>query len=89
MAVFPSWRRHLGLLVEPTKSLKILGERIRRARKKIGWSQEELAFKTEIDRSYMGGIERGQYNLSFSKLCTISRVLKKDLGSLLRGLPED
>jgi len=75
--------------VEPAKTLKILGERIRRARKKTGWSQEELAFRTEIDRSYMGGIERGQYNLSLSKLCTIARVLKKDLGNLLRGLPDD
>ncbi len=68
--------------------MKILGERIRRARKKVGWSQEELAYRTEIDRSYMGGIERGEYNLSFSKLCVIAKVLKKDLGSLLRGLPE-
>ncbi len=75
--------------MEPAKTLKILGERIRRARKKTGWSQEELAFRTEIDRSYMGGIERGQYNLSLSKLCTIARVLKKDLGNLLRGLPDD
>ncbi len=70
------------------KSLKILGERIRRIRKRQGFSQEELAFQTEIDRSYMGGIERGQCNLSFSKLCTIASVLKKDVGSLARGLPE-
>jgi len=28
-------------------------------------------------------------NLSFSKLCIIARVLKKDAGSLARGLPED
>jgi len=75
--------------VKADKSLKILGERIRRIRKKQGLSQEELAFQTEIDRSYMGGIERGQHNLSFSKLCTIARVLKKDAGSLARGLPED
>lgn len=71
------------------KSLKILGERIRRIRKRLGLSQEELAHQTGIDRSYMGGIERGQYNLSFAKLCTIARVLKKDIGSLGRGLPEE
>ncbi|MEI8234260.1 MAG: helix-turn-helix transcriptional regulator [Verrucomicrobiota bacterium] len=68
-------------------SLKILGERIRRARKRLDLSQEALAFQTNIDRSYMGGVERGERNLSFLKLCSIAKVLKKDVGSLTRGLP--
>jgi len=74
--------------VDEQASLKILGERIRRARRKAGLSQEELAFHADIDRSYMGGVERGERNLSFVKLCSIARVLKKDTGSLTRGLPE-
>lgn len=68
-------------------SLKILGARIRRARKLLGLSQEELALESDLDRSYMGGVERGERNLSFHKLCAIARVLKKDLPSLTRGLP--
>lgn len=75
--------------MNPDRSLKILGERIRKIRKRLNLSQEELAFRTGIDRSYMGGIERGQYNVTFSKLCTIAQVLKKDLGNLTRGLPEN
>ncbi len=71
------------------KSLKILGERIKRARKKMGWSQEGFAFQTNIDRSYMGGIERGEYNISFQKLCIIAKTLKKDVGTLTKGLPEN
>ncbi|HWL51157.1 MAG TPA: helix-turn-helix transcriptional regulator [Chthoniobacteraceae bacterium] len=68
-------------------SLKILGARIRRARKRLGLSQEQLALESDLDRSYMGGVERGERNLSFLKLCAIARVLKKDLPSLTRELP--
>ena len=72
---------------KPDPSLKLLGERIRIARKAMDMSQEDFAFETELDRSYMGGIERGQRNLSVLKLCAIARVLKSDLGSLMAGLP--
>ena len=68
-------------------SLKILGERIRTARKAAGFSQEDFAFETGLDRSYMGGVERGQRNLSFLKLCAIARALKSDLSSLTKDLP--
>lgn len=68
-------------------SLKILGARIRHARKGLGLSQEQLALESDLDRSYMGGVERGERNLSFQKLCAIARVLKKDLSSLTHGLP--
>jgi transcriptional regulator with XRE-family HTH domain len=68
-------------------SLQVLGERIREARKKKGLSQEALAFESDMDRSYMGGVERGQRNLSFKKLCRIASVIGCDLGRLCRGLP--
>lgn len=71
------------------RSLKILGERIRRARKRVGLSQEDLAFQANLDRSYMGGIERGERNVSFLKLCLIARVLKRDAGSFAKGLPAE
>ena len=72
---------------KPNPSLKILGERIRIARKTAGFSQEDFAFKTGLDRSYMGGVERGQRNLSFLKLCAIAIALKSDLSSLMTDLP--
>ena len=72
---------------KPDPSLKILGERIRVARKAAGYSQEDFAFETGLDRSYMGGVERGQRNLSFFKLCAVARALNSDLGSLVAGLP--
>jgi transcriptional regulator with XRE-family HTH domain len=69
------------------KSLKSLGERIREKRKTLGWTQEDLAESAEIDRSYIGGVERGQRNLTFSILCQICSALKCDIATLTYGLP--
>jgi transcriptional regulator with XRE-family HTH domain len=68
-------------------SLQVLGERIRAARKDMGLSQEDLALESDIDRSYIGGVERGQRNLSFRKLCAIAWVIHRDVGVLCNGLP--
>lgn len=57
---------------------RILGERVRAARKELAWSQEDLAIEAEIDRSYIGGGERGKRNLSFLTLCQIARILGRD-----------
>ncbi len=65
----------------------MLGERIREARKAKGLSQEALALQSNIAPSYVGGVERGQRNPSFKKLCSISKVIGRDVGSLCRGLP--
>jgi len=68
-------------------SLQVLGERIRAARKAKGLSQEDLALEADIDRSYIGGVERGERNMSFEKLCAICWIIESDLGSLCSGLP--
>jgi transcriptional regulator with XRE-family HTH domain len=68
-------------------SLQVLGERIRAARKAKGLSQEDLALESDMDRSYVGGVERGQRNLSFKKLCAIAFVVHCDIGFLCSGLP--
>ena len=64
-----------------------LGRRIRRRRKEVGWSQEELALMAEIDRSYVGGIERGDRNVSFTMLCRLCLALRCDVAALTVGLP--
>jgi transcriptional regulator with XRE-family HTH domain len=70
-------------------SLKAFGERVRKARKEKGLSQEGLAFESEIDRSYVGGVERGERNPSLKKMCRIARVLGCDLAKLTKGLPAE
>ncbi|MHB8258613.1 MAG: helix-turn-helix domain-containing protein [Acidiferrobacterales bacterium] len=66
--------------------LKELGNRIRERRKALGWTQEELAAKAEIDRSYIGGVERGERNLTFTKLCDICASLRCDVAALTKGI---
>ena len=51
------------------------GRAIVAARKRIGVSQEQLANEAQIDRSYMGRIERGEQSVSFDKILDVSRAL--------------
>jgi transcriptional regulator with XRE-family HTH domain len=67
--------------------LKQLGTRIREKRKTMDWTQEDLASSAQIDRSYIGGVERGERNLTFSVLCQISAALRCDVSDLTVGLP--
>ena len=68
--------------------LQVLGERIREMRKLKNLTQEGLAFRSEIDRSYIGGVERGERNLSFDKPCQIAQALGCDVAALTKNLPE-
>ena len=63
--------------------LVALGEAIRRARTGAGLSQEALAVDADLDRSYMGGIERGEHNLTVMNLTKITDALKMSPSSLL------
>lgn len=42
----------------------VFGKRIAALRKERGWSQEQLALESGLARSYLGGVERGQRNIS-------------------------
>ncbi|HTF42425.1 MAG TPA: helix-turn-helix transcriptional regulator [Terriglobales bacterium] len=64
-----------------------LGSRIRAVRSAAGLTQEDLAHESDIDRSYIGGVERGERNLTFTMLCKIARALRCDVASLTKGLP--
>jgi transcriptional regulator with XRE-family HTH domain len=70
-------------------NLKRLGQYVRTARKQKGWSQEDLAEAAQLDRSYVGGIERGERNISFTILCKLSKALKCTVGQLCADLPVD
>lgn len=64
-------------------ALVALGEAIRRIRAAYGLSQEELALRVDIDRSYMGGIERGESNLTALNLLKIAGALDMTAAELL------
>ncbi len=65
------------------RELASLGAAIRSARKEAGLSQEALAVDAELDRSYMGGVERGEHNLTLMNLCRISKALRIKPSTLL------
>lgn len=60
-----------------------LGAAIRRARINGGLSQEALAAEAEIDRSYMGGVERGEHNVTIMGIKRIADALKMKPSQLL------
>lgn len=66
-----------------SKELKALGKAIRQMRKDLGLSQEAFADYVGIDRSYMGGIERGEHNLALMNLLKIAKSLKLPLSQLI------
>lgn len=60
-----------------------IGNIIRMKRVEKDITQEMLALQCNIDRSYMGRIERGEVNLSVEKLYMIAKVLEVDVKQLL------
>ena len=66
--------------------LKGLGNKIRNTRKSKGWSQEAFAMHAGLDRSYMGGVERGERNITFETICMIAEALDMNLSELLEEI---
>ncbi|MEH7275926.1 helix-turn-helix domain-containing protein [Neobacillus vireti] len=56
--------------------LKIIGENIRFYRKQKGLTQEELAERTGLQSTYIGGIERGERNISLETFEKVSQGLE-------------
>ena len=78
----------LDFLKKKNKYLIELGKKIKQIRKDRGLSQEQLALKAEVDRSYMGGIERGERNVSFLTLIKLAISLNCDIAEFTKGIPK-
>jgi len=59
--------------------LKQFGKQVRDLRKAQGLSQEELAEKADLHYTYIGGVERGERNLSLKSIERIASALKIDI----------
>ena len=65
-----------------------LGRRIRQLRIAKGWSQEQLAEESGLHTNYIGGIERGERNLSLINLDRLAKAFGISVSELLKGLGE-
>ena len=64
-----------------------LGLRIRASRRMLGLNQKDFSKECGLDRSYFGGVERGERNLTFSSLCQICNGLNCDIAAVTKGIP--
>ncbi len=61
-----------------------LGAALRARRRDLGVSQEQLALLAEIDRAYVGGVERGEHNLTLMSLGRLCEALDVRPSALLK-----
>jgi transcriptional regulator with XRE-family HTH domain len=66
---------------------KLLGDNIRSQRVERQISQEELASLAGLHRTYIGGAERGERNVSLVNIVAIARALGSTPSELLEGIP--
>jgi transcriptional regulator with XRE-family HTH domain len=63
--------------------LRALGAAVRELRARRGLSQEELGYRGELHRNYVGGIERGELNITFRVLLKLEQGLAMPLSELI------
>lgn len=71
-------------IVSPTH--KRFGERLKELRGKNNLTQEDLAFRVGVDRSYMGFLERGEKNPTLLKLKLIAKAFNISLSELFEDI---
>ena len=78
--------RLIGEMVTKADILVRFGIRVRELRTEQGYSQEAFADACELDRTYVGGIERGERNLALRNIERIAHALGISLEELMQGL---
>lgn len=71
----------------PRVELLRLGSRIRTARSALGYNQRGFAAACGLNHTYLGGVERGERNVTFSVLCTLCTALSCDIAAFTQGIP--
>jgi transcriptional regulator with XRE-family HTH domain len=76
MNTYKDYRLLMGILED-------FGQNVRREREKIGLSQEKIAEKAGLHRTYIGMIERGERNVTLKKASKIADSLEVNLSKLI------
>ena len=62
------------------------GKALRQRRKRLGVSQEAFADMCELDRTYIGGIERGERNVALVNIEKLAKTLRISISELFKGV---
>lgn len=65
-------------------NMYIIGQAVKKKRKAMHWSQEYLGFKAGLDRTYIGGLERGERNATIGTLTNVSEALGTTIFDLMK-----
>jgi len=69
--------------------LNIFGENVRKYRRLLDISQEELAFRADLHRTYIGMIERAEKNITLVNMEKIAKALKVPIEDLIKDSYHD
>lgn len=70
----------------PKPTLRRFGNNVRAQREAQELSQEQLAERADLDRTYISGIERGVRNLSLLNVVRLAKALKTTASELSSGI---
>ncbi len=66
--------------------LERFGKRVRELRTEAGYSQEGFAAECGLDRTYVGGIERGERNVALRNIEVVAKTLGISVAELMDGV---
>lgn len=72
----------------PPESVRLVGERIRAARKERGFSQDKLAYSIPLDRAHIGMVENGKRAATIPTLVKIAVALDCEVGEFFPPVEE-
>lgn len=64
---------------------QIFGQNLRRHRERLGISQEDLAEKANLHRTYIGSVERGERNVSIDNMERLALAVDSTIQELLKS----
>jgi len=71
-------------MISEHKILNIFGENVRKYRRLLNISQEELAHRADLHRTYIGMIERAEKNITLVNMQKIANALKVNIEDLIK-----
>jgi transcriptional regulator with XRE-family HTH domain len=82
-------REGFPTMAQRSQAHAAFGRAVREARAQRGISQEELADRSGMHRTYVGGVERGERNLSYTNLLRLAAALELTLSELQQRAERD